>query len=76
MYARFLEQAASIADQLLYLKAARHFRVSARRFTSMAHLFQDAQTAPDLDQKIQSASAEFRTLAGIEEKAWRLLESA
>lgn len=76
MYARFLDEAAHIAKKPALAEAAAVFRDSARRFTSVGLLFKDATKAAGLEDKIQTASAEFRLIADLEENAWRQLAEA
>ncbi|MGO9437332.1 MAG: BtrH N-terminal domain-containing protein [Terracidiphilus sp.] len=73
MYARFLDEAASIVKKAALADAAETFRASARRFTSIGMLFKDAAKAADVEGKIQTASATFREIADLEEGAWSQL---
>lgn len=77
MYARFLDEAASIARTPAALaETAEAFRESARRFSAIGQLFKNAEKASDLEDKIQTAAAEFRAIADLEEDAWgRLLKA-
>lgn len=70
MYAHFLEEAAVAASlpELAIFAAA--FHASAQRFTRIALLFQDARTAPGLEEKIKEASNGFAEIADLEETAW------
>ena len=76
MYARFLDEAASIAGNPLFSETAILFRDSARRFSSIGLLFKDAQKSTDIRKKIDTAAAEFRQIADLEEKAWGQLAKA
>jgi Domain of unknown function (DUF4872)/Butirosin biosynthesis protein H, N-terminal len=76
MYARFLDEAVRIAKCPAFAEAAATFRDSSRRFTSIGLLFKDATKAAGLENKIQTAAAEFRKIADLEENAWSLLAKA
>lgn len=74
MYARFLDEAASLARRSEWAEAAEDFRESARRFSAIGQLFKNAARETHLEDKIQTASAEFRAIADLEERAWGQLE--
>jgi len=75
MYARFLDEAASIAKNPVWADAAEIFRESARRFSSIGQSFKDAATAANLGEKMQNAAQEFHVIANLEERVWgQLLE--
>jgi hypothetical protein len=76
MYARFLSESARIARLPALADAAESFRESARRFTSIALLFEDAATARDLCPRIQTAAETFHRIADLEEHTWRLLQKS
>ncbi|HUB29997.1 MAG TPA: BtrH N-terminal domain-containing protein [Terracidiphilus sp.] len=76
MYARFLDEAATIAKKPLLAEIAEEFRESARRFTAIALLFKDAEKTGGLDEKIQAAAAGFREIADREQRAWSRLAGA
>jgi hypothetical protein len=74
MYARFLDEAASIARKPEWADAAQDFRESAHRLSSIGQSFKNAEKATGLEDKIQAASAEFRAIADLEERAWGQLQ--
>lgn len=74
MYARFLDEAAAVAKKAALKEAAELFRESARRFTAIGLLFQDAFAAEGLKDKIETAAEGFRQIADVEEKAYSLLQ--
>jgi len=76
MYARFLDESSRTARMPALAQAAESFRESARRFTSIAMLFEHAATAADLRPRIQTAAETFRQIAELEEQAWRLLQKS
>jgi hypothetical protein len=76
MYARFLDEAAALAQSPKWADAAETFRESARRFSSIALLFKDAATAKGLEEKIRIASVRFGEIAELEERAWSQLVTA
>lgn len=76
MYARFLDEAASVARKPEWAEVAEAFRESARRFSLIGQSFKDAEKAKRLEEKIQIASAEFRAIADLEERAWGKLLKA
>lgn len=76
MYARFLDEAAMVAKMPALSKTATIFRDSARRFSSIGLLFKDAQKSKDIGKRIETAAAEFRKIADLEEKAWSQIAKA
>jgi len=77
MYARFLEESAQV-DGLPELRPiAAAFHDSARRFTAIALLFQnalqDTLTTSELTARISEASAQFKAIADLEEESWQAL---
>lgn len=76
LYARFLDEAASIARRPKWAEAAEVFRDSARRFSSIGMSFKDAETATDLEERIAAASSTFREIADLEERGWGMLLKA
>ncbi|MGA2570359.1 MAG: BtrH N-terminal domain-containing protein [Terracidiphilus sp.] len=75
MYARFLEQAAPLLATKTLESAARLFHESGTKFTQIALLFKDAGKMKAVDEKILAASRLFTEIAGIEERACRLLRN-
>ena len=73
MYARFLDEAASIAKKPAWAEAAETLRESARRFSSIGQSFKDAATATGIEERIQTAAVGFREIADLEERAWSQL---
>lgn len=76
MYARFLDEAASIAKKPAWAEAAEMFRGSARRFSSIGQSFKDAATATGIEERIQTAAVGFQEIADLEERAWGQLRKS
>jgi len=73
MYARFLKEAAAITSNPALERAASMVHESGAAFTELGLLFKDAETAPDLDERIDKASEEFVRIAVLEEEAFQFL---
>ncbi len=73
MYARFLDEAATIAKRPAWAGVAEMFRDSARRFSLIGQSFKDAATATGIEERIQTAALGFREIADLEERAWSQL---
>jgi hypothetical protein len=71
MYARFLREAAVMAGDAALEPVAGQLQAAGARLTEIALLFEDAETANDLDQRIAQASQAFLALADQEEAAYR-----
>lgn len=74
MYARFLTEAADIADNHNLLSSADTFQLIGDEFSEVGRLFKDAATMPNLTDVIETASTTLRTIADHEEHACRFLE--
>jgi hypothetical protein len=74
MCARFLDEAALLARRPEWAEAARDFRESARRFSTIGQSFKDAVKERNLEDKIRAASAEFRAIADLEQRTWEKFE--
>lgn len=76
MYSRFLKEAAAIAPIDKLDKASANIQESGKLFTKLGLLFKDAETATDLEDRIDKASELFNIIADREEKAFGLLSEA
>jgi hypothetical protein len=73
MYARFLKEAMELTGNKAIGDASEIFHVAGEKFTEIGLLFKDAETMGNVDQKLEIASHKFDELAGIEEKAYAIL---
>jgi hypothetical protein len=76
MYSRFLEEAAQLTTNLRLLGPAAKFRESGKLFSSAAQLFQDAEKATDLKDRIWMATNIFTEISEIESDAFIDLSDA
>ncbi len=76
MYSRFLKEAASFASFDTLYKAAVDIQDSGRLFTKLGLLFKDAETATDLDSRIEEASDLLNIIADREEESFCALSEA
>jgi hypothetical protein len=76
MYARFLKEAAGITDNRKLASSADKITASGKLFTEIGQMFKDAQTAPDVNERIEIAGGVFGQIADIEEAAFHQLVSA
>jgi hypothetical protein len=74
MYARFLEESATIARKPVLKKAAEMFHQSGSKLTEIALMFKDAEKMKGVEEALRSASKLFGEIAALEEKAWLLLK--
>ena len=74
MYARFLNQAATITSNPALRKASECFDVIGTQFKAIAMLFRDAAKTRDLIPRISTAAKAFREIADREEEACRYLQ--
>jgi hypothetical protein len=74
MYARFLREAAAIAENRAFVKSAEAFEKIGSRFTEIAMMFKDAEKLRDLKSRIASVSKIFREIADREQEACLFLE--
>jgi hypothetical protein len=70
MYSRFLEESARIAKDDRLLRSAAKVKRAGGMFSEIGLLFQDAQRAKDPEERIETASGIFRSLADLEEEAY------
>jgi hypothetical protein len=75
MYARFLQEAADITENDHLHKAATMIDDSGKLFTEVGLLFKDAETAKDVQGKIEKADALFYQIAEKEEEAYTFLSN-
>jgi len=73
MYSRFLKEAAAIVSNDALEKASVGIHESGLLFTKLGLLFKDAETAKDLDKRIEEASQLFKTIADKEEEVFSIL---
>jgi len=76
MYSRFLEEAAKITGNENLLDPAEKIRRSGELFSETGKLFFNAETAPDLKDRIQKASSNFNKIADIEAEALKELSDS
>lgn len=76
MYSRFLKEAAALISNNTLEKAAVGIYESGQLFTKLGLLFKEAETATDLDERIEEASALFETIANKEEEVFSTLSEA
>jgi hypothetical protein len=75
MYARFLEESASITKNDDLLKASGLISEAGALFTEAGLLFKDAETIGDIDKRIGQVSDRLLAIADIEERAFEGLRS-
>ena len=73
MYSRFLEEAAKITSNKALEKAASMLFESGKVFSQLAQLFEDAETATNIEEKIKVAKDKFIIIADVEEEAFQYL---
>jgi hypothetical protein len=77
MYSRFLKEAAGIVENLAHREgldaAASRVNESGKMFTKLGLLYKDAETASDIDGRIEKGSEIFKNIAFIEEEAFGAL---
>lgn len=76
MYSRFLKEAADIASFDILDKASANIQGSGKLFTELGLLFKDAETATDLEDRIDKASELFNIIADREEETFGVLSEA
>ena len=74
MYARSLNQGATITGNPALRKASEYFEAIGTQFKTIAMLFQDAAKTHDLIPRISTAAKAFREIADREEEACRYLQ--
>ena len=70
---RILKEAATITSNKAFEKAASTIFESGKVFSELGQLFEDAETATNLEEKIGEAEQKFVTIAEMEEEAFRYL---
>jgi hypothetical protein len=70
MYSRFLKEAAQVTGNPALEDAAVKMAASGEMLSSIGQSFKNAETDPDLCDRIQSASAAFKKVAGLEEEVY------
>lgn len=73
MYARFLKEAAEITENETLKEAGLMMHESGKQFTKLGLLFKNAETAMDLDTRVEKAQTLFNTIADREEKIYQFL---
>jgi len=73
MYSRFLEESARITGNKELVKVSEKISESGKIFSEVGLLFKDAETAPNIEEKIGVASEKFEKIADIEEEAFNCL---
>ena len=76
MYARFLKEAAKITGISALATASEEFDRSGKRFSRIGMMFKDAQSMKDADERIRTASLQFREIADHEEEAFQFLKKS
>jgi hypothetical protein len=76
MYSRFLKEAAKIAGSKELEEASLMFHEAGKKFTEIGLMFEGAETAQNINEKIHAASQRFLELAEIEENAYNRLAIA
>ena len=76
MYSRFLKEAAVITGDSRFSDAAEGFQKSGQLFTKLGLLFKDAETASDIPDRIEAASAIYLAIADLEEQLFDHLHNA
>ncbi len=76
MYSRFLKEAAAIIPKNMLEKASAGIHESGQLFTKLGLLFKDAETATDIEDKIDKASEIFTAVADKEEEIFTVLSKA
>ncbi len=76
MYSRFLKEAADIVSIDALNKASVDIQDSGRLFTKLGLLFKGAETATDLDSRIEEASGLLNIIADKEEESFGNLSAA
>jgi hypothetical protein len=70
MYSRFLREAAELTANTALEDAAAMMDESGKHFTKLGLLFEDAETTPNIEERINAATEQFRTIADIEEETF------
>jgi hypothetical protein len=70
MYSRFLKEAGKVVGNMAFNDASAMFHQAGRKFTEVGMMFEDAEKADGIEEKIQVASQKFLELAEIQEEAY------
>jgi hypothetical protein len=73
MYERFLNEAAGVTGDKQFLGIASMLHESGTLFSDVGRLFGVADTAPDIDVRLSSASENLENIARIEQEAFERL---
>ena len=73
MYSRFLKEAAEITSNKALEEAASKIFESGKHFSELGQLFDDAETAANIEERIRAAKEKFITIADMEEEAFQNL---
>jgi len=73
MYSRFLREAAEITSNKALEEAASMIFESGKHFSELGQLFEDAETAANIEEKIRGAKEKFIIIADMEEEAFQNL---
>ncbi|NIV45285.1 DUF4872 domain-containing protein, partial [Candidatus Bathyarchaeota archaeon] len=73
MYSRFLREAAEITSNKALERAASMIFESGKHFSELGQLFDDAETAANIEERIRAAKEKFTTIADMEEEAFQYL---
>ncbi|MCJ7582258.1 MAG: BtrH N-terminal domain-containing protein [Candidatus Aminicenantes bacterium] len=76
MYSRFLREAAAVVSNDIIEKAAVGIHECGLLFTKLGLLFKDAETATDLERRIEEASDLFKMIANREEEVFTALSES
>jgi hypothetical protein len=75
MYSRFLKEAAKTVGDEVFEELSVMFHQAGKRFSEIGLMFEDAEKARNINEKIDVASRKFNEIADIEESAYRKLSS-
>ena len=73
MYSRFLREVAEITSNSELKNEAMTFSESGKLFTELGQLFENAETATDINERIGKSSELFNEIAEKEDEAYKLL---
>ncbi|HVP16957.1 MAG TPA: BtrH N-terminal domain-containing protein [candidate division Zixibacteria bacterium] len=75
MYSRFLKEAAKSVGNKAFEEASVMFHQAGKKFTEIGLMFEDAETAQNINERIHVTSQKFQEIADIEENAYNRLAS-
>ena len=76
MYSRFLDEAAGITGNDKLSEASKMVHTTGSIFSRIGMLFKDAETAKDIDERVQKARELFLEAADREEKAFNYIKDS